>query len=65
MSLCGVEHIPTFEHPRGELVEEQFSLGHACEGQQIPHCLGFYQSFFADFTETTLAEQVCVPKCRR
>ena len=65
LKFCGVENIPSFDHPQGGSREQEFFLGHACQGEQIPHCLKFYQGFFQDFTEKELGEQVCIPKCRR
>ena len=62
MRALGVENVSSFSSPQGKPV---YVLGHACNGEQVPRCLKFYQGFFKDFTEQHLADQVCIPKCRR
>jgi len=64
MRFAGVENIPTFEKPQGA-TKPQYHLGHACDGEQIPNCLKFYQNFFTDFDESKLETLVCVSKCRK
>jgi len=64
MRYAGLEDIPTFDEPHGK-TKSKYHLGHACQGEQIPNCLKFYQNFFTDFDEQKLETMVCVSKCRK
>ncbi len=65
MRYLGETDIPEFTDGHAATVPSPYFLGHACQGEQVPHCLKFYQGFFKDFDEQLMGETVCIPKCRK